>query len=335
MTMQETFPKTLHDFENKIQNFDAYSDGNDDNDVKIEVEDLDLFINKIPVNLENASLTANCSVRQIQSAHDLSQERGRQRRERMTEKMAPRTPRNTRRISTSSEESISLSQVIAGHVGRHAIVSQPMNCKVGQLMDGQRRNIGAAARQESMPASLPALAPSSPLSVPAMPEQEMGSLIFVLINRKIWKRNLKFRDSSVIAENEARRRWNVTECINHPENAALVDYLCQYILAQPCARDFWLIDNEMGHEVGFLSEISFLYLLQKDVMSHSESDMKDMNVETLNHFVEIVDFVAVQTCSDKSMLKSRARMPRLQLGEKNDVVSRHLISSLSPWAIKQ
>ncbi|OAD66595.1 hypothetical protein PHYBLDRAFT_152398 [Phycomyces blakesleeanus NRRL 1555(-)] len=91
----------------------------------------------------------------------------------------------------------------------------------------------------------------------------------------------------------------------------------------------------MGHEVGFLSEILFLYLLQKDVMSHSESDMKDMNVETLNHFVEIVDFVAVQTCSDKSMLKSRARMPRLQLGEKNDVVSRHLISSLSPWAIKQ
>ncbi|OAD74064.1 hypothetical protein PHYBLDRAFT_168471 [Phycomyces blakesleeanus NRRL 1555(-)] len=82
----ETFPKTLHDFENKIQNFDAYSDGNDDNDVKIEVEDLDLFINKIPVNLENASLTANCSVRQIQSAHDLSQERGRQRRERMTER---------------------------------------------------------------------------------------------------------------------------------------------------------------------------------------------------------------------------------------------------------
>ncbi|KAL0073076.1 hypothetical protein F4703DRAFT_1799982 [Phycomyces blakesleeanus] len=307
-------------------------------------------------------------------------------------KMAPRTPRNTRRISTSSGESISLSQVIAGHVGRHAIVSQPvpvsssderlnqmsldlqgfimqlvwMNCKVGQLIDGQRRNI-AAARQESMPASLPALAPSSPLSVPAMPEQEMGSLILVLINRKIWKRNLKFRDSSVIAENEARRRWNVTECINHPENAALVDYLCQYILAQPCARDFWssmvcfiknilylpyiflilahhtytyltnwrLIDNEMGHEVGFLSEISFLYLLQKDVMSHSESDMKDMNVETLNHFVEIVDFVAVQTCSDKSMLKSRARMPRLQLGEKNDVVSRHLILSLSPWAIKQ
>ncbi|OAD74056.1 hypothetical protein PHYBLDRAFT_168465 [Phycomyces blakesleeanus NRRL 1555(-)] len=180
-------------------------------------------------------------------------------------KMAPRTPRNTRRRSTSSGESTSLSQVIAGYVGRHAIVSQQvpvsssdehlnqmsldlqgfimqlawMNCKVGQLMDGQRRNIGAAARQESMPASLPALAPSSPLSVPAMPEQEMGSLILVLINRKIWKRNLKFRDSSVIAENEARRRWNVTECINHPENAALVDYLCQYILAQPCARDFW------------------------------------------------------------------------------------------------
>ncbi|OAD66781.1 hypothetical protein PHYBLDRAFT_174806 [Phycomyces blakesleeanus NRRL 1555(-)] len=250
-----------------------------------------------------------------------------------------------------------------------------MDCKVGQLMDGQRRNIGAAAWQESMLASLPALAPSSPLPVPAMSEQEMGSVIL--------KRNLKSRDSSIIAENKARRRWNVNECIDHPENVALINYLCQYVLAQPCAGNFWssmvvskiqnnykqhhrsyhstmqqdilarcthtyltnwrLIDNEMGLEAGLLSEMLFLHLLQKDVMSDGESDMEDMNIATihvlqikrpswrsdeLNNFLEIVDFVAVHTCSDKSMLKSRARMPRLQSEEKNVVVPCHLISLL-------
>ncbi|OAD68572.1 hypothetical protein PHYBLDRAFT_73741 [Phycomyces blakesleeanus NRRL 1555(-)] len=271
--------------------------------------------------------------------------------------MAPCTPRNTRRRSISSGVSTSLSQVIAGSIEQRAIASQlvsvsssdecldqmsidlknimmqlaSMDCKVGQLMDSQRRNIGAAARQESMPASLLALAPSSPLPVPAMSEQEIGS---TLINGKVWKRNLKSRDSTVIAENEARRRWNVNEHIDHPKNAALVDYLHHYVLAQPCAGNFWsrmvilahcthtyltnwrLIDNEMGLEVGLLSEMLFLHLLQKDVMLDGESDMEDMNVATLNNFLEIVDFVAVQTCSDKSMLKSRAKMPRLQSGKR-------------------
>ncbi|OAD74305.1 hypothetical protein PHYBLDRAFT_71426 [Phycomyces blakesleeanus NRRL 1555(-)] len=87
---------TLCTFENQVHGFDAYTNGGDDNDVEIEVEDLDPFMNEIPVDLENASRTVNRSVRQLQSAHNLSQEHGRQRRERMMEVMRPLTETQTR-----------------------------------------------------------------------------------------------------------------------------------------------------------------------------------------------------------------------------------------------
>ncbi|KAL0092630.1 hypothetical protein J3Q64DRAFT_1695139 [Phycomyces blakesleeanus] len=110
-----------------------------------------------------------------------------------------------------------------------------MYCKVGQLMDGQKRNIGAAAWQESMPASLPALFSLSPSPVPAMSEQEMSSVILILA---------------------------------HHTHTYLTNWR--------------LIDNEMGLEVELLSEMSFLHLLQKDVMLDGESDVKDMNIATVH-----------------------------------------------------
>ncbi|OAD72662.1 hypothetical protein PHYBLDRAFT_73070 [Phycomyces blakesleeanus NRRL 1555(-)] len=46
---------TLRTFENQVRGFDAYINGGDDDDVEIEVEGLDSFMNEISVDLENAS----------------------------------------------------------------------------------------------------------------------------------------------------------------------------------------------------------------------------------------------------------------------------------------
>ncbi|OAD67145.1 hypothetical protein PHYBLDRAFT_151751 [Phycomyces blakesleeanus NRRL 1555(-)] len=91
----------LHNFcldnNNTARNISEDTLCNDD-DVEIEVEDLDPFMNEIPVDLENASQTVNISVKQLQSAHDLSQESRRQRRERMTEVMRPLMETQTRQF---------------------------------------------------------------------------------------------------------------------------------------------------------------------------------------------------------------------------------------------
>ncbi|KAL0079371.1 hypothetical protein J3Q64DRAFT_1702131 [Phycomyces blakesleeanus] len=206
-------------------------------------------------------------------------------------KMTSHTPRNPRRRYTSSGESISLSQVTAGRVGRHAIAPQPvpasssderlnqmsldlkgiitqlasMDCKVGKLMDGQRRNIGAAARQESMPASLPALAPSSSLPVPAMSEQEMSSVILEISGPAWWYQKSEITTSNTIALLTPQCNKMQQDGAMHALTVILACHTHTYL------TNWRLIDNEMGLEVGLLSE-----------MSDSESDVEDMNVATVH-----------------------------------------------------
>ncbi|OAD81100.1 hypothetical protein PHYBLDRAFT_138647 [Phycomyces blakesleeanus NRRL 1555(-)] len=60
-----------------------------------------------------------------------------------------------------------------------------------------------------------------------------------LINGRMWARNFHLDDPEFVAENESCRRWNTDERIDHPDNVEVINYLRQYIIAQPRTAGFW------------------------------------------------------------------------------------------------
>ncbi|KAG2191743.1 hypothetical protein INT47_003103 [Mucor saturninus] len=86
---------------------------------------------------------------------------------------------------------------------------------------------------------LPAtISPSVPAQ-PSLSESQMSAIILDLIHEKMWIRDLKSNDPIEIAENEARRKWNTDQWIDHQDNVKIVKYLREYILSQPRAAGFW------------------------------------------------------------------------------------------------
>ncbi|OAD65044.1 hypothetical protein PHYBLDRAFT_153849 [Phycomyces blakesleeanus NRRL 1555(-)] len=68
---------------------------------------------------------------------------------------------------------------------------------------------------------------------------EMCAIVLNLINGRMWARNFRSNDPELVAENESRRRWNTDERIDHPDNVEVINYLRQYIVAQPRTAGFW------------------------------------------------------------------------------------------------
>ncbi|OAD65761.1 hypothetical protein PHYBLDRAFT_153242 [Phycomyces blakesleeanus NRRL 1555(-)] len=137
----------------------------------------------------------------------------------------------------------------------------------------------------------------------------------------------------LVAENKSRRRWNTDERINHPDNVEVINYLQQYIVAQPHTAGFWEdmivqkiknnyktcfravnttpeqasskrrnnpIDTEMGYKPGNPDEMAYLHLLEKSVMSDGESEDEDVTpiirvrVLQLNMLIQFIDFLAAE-----------------------------------------
>ncbi|OAD79368.1 hypothetical protein PHYBLDRAFT_139398 [Phycomyces blakesleeanus NRRL 1555(-)] len=145
---------------------------------------------------------------------------------------------------------------------------------------------------------------------------EMHAIVLNLINRRMWARNFRSNDSELVAENKSRRRWNTDERIDHPDNVEVINYLRQYIVAQPRTAGFWedMIvqkiknnyktcfravnatpeqasskrrnnhinsrrieqDTKMGYKPGNPDEMAYLHLLEKSVMSDGESEDEDV-----------------------------------------------------------
>ncbi|OAD78068.1 hypothetical protein PHYBLDRAFT_141930 [Phycomyces blakesleeanus NRRL 1555(-)] len=68
---------------------------------------------------------------------------------------------------------------------------------------------------------------------------EICAIVLNLINGRMWVRNFRSNDPELVAENESRRQWNTAERIDHPDNVEVINYLRQYIIAQPRTAGFW------------------------------------------------------------------------------------------------
>ncbi|KAL0080841.1 hypothetical protein J3Q64DRAFT_1757785 [Phycomyces blakesleeanus] len=176
-------------------------------------------------------------------------------------KMAPVTPRTPRSNARNS-----LTQVAVGRVEQHLVVPAvtqeqrmeemstrldnmsamlgSLDNRFGQFIDVQRRNtetVGAIAMSLASTSRqvLPAVAPSAAPYFDRISEEETKVAVLALIREKIWKKDFRSNDPTEIVENEARRRWNVDERVDHPDNVAVVAYLREYIQPQPQAVSFW------------------------------------------------------------------------------------------------
>lgn len=98
--------RSFEGFENEVRGFDAYNTDSNDDDTEFEVviDGLDAFSDEIPVDLENASNRTTRPLRKMQTAHDLSQQRGREVRERMTDNLHPLTSTQLRRYVANLEQ---------------------------------------------------------------------------------------------------------------------------------------------------------------------------------------------------------------------------------------
>ncbi|OAD71947.1 hypothetical protein PHYBLDRAFT_169858 [Phycomyces blakesleeanus NRRL 1555(-)] len=179
----------------------------------------------------------------------------------ITRKMAPITPRTPRSNARNS-----LTQVAVGRVEQHLVVPAvtqeqrmtemsarldnmgtilgSLDNRFGQFINVQRRNtktVGAIAMSLASTSRqvLPAVAPSAAPSFDQMSEEETKVAVLALIREKIWKKDFRSNDSTEIAGNEARQRWNIDERVDYLNNVVVVAYLQEYIHAQSQTVSFW------------------------------------------------------------------------------------------------
>ncbi|OAD71008.1 hypothetical protein PHYBLDRAFT_171068 [Phycomyces blakesleeanus NRRL 1555(-)] len=173
----------------------------------------------------------------------------------------------------------------------------------------------AIAQQALVASSVTQRVTAANLSTNRHTKGEMCATVLNLINGRMWARNFCSNDPELVAENESRRRWNTDERIDHPDNVEVINYLQQYIVAQPRTAGFWedmivqkiknnyktcfravnatpkqihlhhvdtyinnwlAIDTEMGYKPGNPDEMAYSHLLEKSVMSDGESEDEDV-----------------------------------------------------------
>ncbi|OAD65927.1 hypothetical protein PHYBLDRAFT_152954 [Phycomyces blakesleeanus NRRL 1555(-)] len=71
------------------------------------------------------------------------------------------------------------------------------------------------------------------------PSNKMNVIVLRFINERMWKRNFISNDLVLIAENEAKKRWNTNERSDHFDNVEVINYLRDYILSQPMTASVW------------------------------------------------------------------------------------------------
>jgi hypothetical protein len=94
----------IQDFENDVRRQDSTHADETIDDVEVTIDRLDGLVSEIIVDLESTSVNTNLSIEQVQNAHDLSQQRGREVRQRMAAALMPLANTQQRRLRADRRE---------------------------------------------------------------------------------------------------------------------------------------------------------------------------------------------------------------------------------------
>lgn len=96
--------ETIRDFENEIHGYDIHDNEEDEDDVEVLIDNLDPFMHEIPLDLGNTARSTNLTTREVEDAHQRSQQRGREVRQRMANALTPLRNTAIRRLQASMRE---------------------------------------------------------------------------------------------------------------------------------------------------------------------------------------------------------------------------------------